>query len=397
MNKKFLIIPSWYPTHKHPIRGSFFREQGQFLNEPGQRELVVLYGEECSTPFLKLLWIYFLSLIKCTWPIKKDFVIQNPDSYGFIIPKNRRIPDKYQINLACRLYKKSFKSLQALGFTPDLIHAQSGMDAGIYAHLLSEKYDIPFVILEEQVFVFHYYSRYKARLVLKAFEAAHKTAAASYDERRQVMMNQPECNPEVIWNLVDESRYVIDLSKRKQKFTVITILNSLPIKGAIDFLEAMKLLKQSDPEIEFIMIGKGADENSADPDENLFVRKSRELGVFEMGLFLPFVPRENISKILNKAHLFVSPTIQEPHGIAVREAMMCGLPIVSTANGGVEDSITPETGIVVAVRQPREMADAILNIRNHYSDYSPEKIRELAVKQCGRETFKKSMKEFYKL
>jgi glycosyltransferase involved in cell wall biosynthesis len=307
------------------------------------------------------------------------------------------VPDILQINLEKRLFWKAYQSLIGIGWKPELIHAQSGMDAGIYAHHISKQTEIPFVIIEHQVFVFHYYSKQRSTLIMDAFQAAKKTAAVSFDERRQVLMNQPNCNPEVIWNLVDEDRYAIDLVKRRKSFTVITILNSLPIKGAVDFLEAMALVCQSEPSIKFIMIGKGSDEKSIIQNKNLFIRKSKELGIYERGEFLPFVPREEISDILNQAHVFVSPSIQEPHGIAVREAMMCGLPVVSTANGGGEDSITLETGVVVLVRNPQKMADAIIQIKNKYGFYNPSFIRDLAIMQCGRKTFSKAMEAFYQL
>ncbi|NVK53922.1 MAG: glycosyltransferase [Flavobacteriaceae bacterium] len=390
-----LVIPSWYPTPERPLHGSFFQEQAQFLNGKEGIEIRVLYGKKKSYPLFQWIWVYLISFFKKSWVISGELVQQDPPALGFPFPANRRIPDFLQIDLERRLFWKAYQSLIRSGWKPDLIHAQSGMDAGIYAHYISSLTKIPFVILEHQVFVFHYYSKQRATLVMDAFKAAKKTAAVSYDERRQVMMNQPACNPEVIWNLVNEDNYKIDLEKRNKIFTVVTILNSLPIKGAVEFLEAMAIVICRDPSVRFIMVGKGADENSIHPAENLFVRKSRELEIFDHGEFLPFVPREKISDVLNQAHIFVSSTIQEPHGIAVREAMMCGLPVVSTANGGVEDSIQAQTGLVVPVRDAKAMADAILQLKENYQGYSPENIRAVAVEQCGRLIFKSKMIDFY--
>ncbi|UCS91994.1 glycosyltransferase [Echinicola marina] len=397
LDKKCLIIPSWYPTLNNPLKGSFFREQAAFLSHHKDIDIKVLYGLKQSTPLLKLLWIYFLSFIKSNLEIDRQFLPQNPIAYGFIIPDNRRVPDRFRIQLARYFYRKAYDSYVKINGIPDLIHAQSGMDASIYAHELSKINNIPFVIIEHQVFVFHYYSRLRAKLILDAFKAATKIATVSYDERRQVLMNQPECNPEVIWNLVDETKYEIDLSRRNRKFTIITILNSLPIKGAITFLEAIKEVVKMNHDVEFIMIGKGGDLDSKNAEHNMFITKSKELGIYEKGTFLPFVERSKISDVLNRAHVFVSPTIQEPHGIAVREAMMCGLPVVTTANGGVEDSITHETGLVVPVKNPQSLAEAIIKIKNKEVLINPQKIRNLAVFQCGRETFFKSMKSFYQV
>lgn len=391
-----LVIPSWYPTPERPLHGSFFREQAKFLHGNKELEIKVLYGEKTSYSLFRWIWVYLISFFKNYLQLSGEFVKQEPPAFGFKFPANRRIPDFLQIDLEQRLFWKAYQSLISSGWKPDLIQAQSGMDAGIYAHYISSLTKISFVILEHQVFVFHYYSKQRATLIMDAFKAAKKTAAVSYDERRQVMMNQPACNPEVIWNLVNEDNYKIDLEKRNKVFTVITILNSLPIKGAVEFLEAMAIVIRRDPSVRFIMVGKGADENSIHPAENLFVRKSRELEIFEHGEFLPFVHREKISDVLNQAHIFASPTIQEPHGIAVREAMMCGLPVVSTANGGVEDSIKAQTGLVVPVRDAKAMADAILQVKLNYSKYNPKKIRELAIEQCGKNSFEKKMINFYR-
>ncbi len=392
---KILIIPSWYPTPNKPLDGSFFREQAEFLHKEGVAEIKVLYGDEQSTPFFKLILIYALSFFKRKLSIHQNLVVQSPMAFGFIIPKNRRLPEKYKVKLARKLYINAYRTFVEENWNPDLIHAQSGMDAGIYTHDIYKSAGIPFVIIEHQVFVFHYYSRFRAKLVVQAFEAAKKTAAVSFDERRQVLMNQTECNPEVIWNFVNEMRYQIQLEKRNKEFTIITILNSLPIKGAETFIEAILKLSKITKDFKFIMVGKGADEKSKDASSNLFVKKSKELAVYEYGSFIPFLKREKISDILNKAHVFVSPTIQEPHGIAVREAMMCGLPIISTANGGVEDSISVDTGLIVPVKSPQALANAIFQVKTNYASYDPNIIRNTAVDQCGRETFLKSMSDFY--
>jgi len=40
------------------------------------------------------------------------------------------------------------------------------------------------------------------------------------------------------------------------------------------------------------MIGKGADEKSKDTASNAFVRKSKELGIYDFGVFIPIVERD---------------------------------------------------------------------------------------------------------
>lgn len=390
MVKKILIIPSWYPTPANPLRGSFFREQAEFLNQSNVGQLVVLFGDEASTSFLKFIWIYFLSLVRENWPISQNIVLQQPKAYGFIIPKNRRVPDKYRIKLAIRLYQKAFLSLQSLGIQPDLIHAQSGMDAGIYAHAISKKHSIPFVIIEHQVFVFHHYSRRKAKMVLDALKTASKVAAVSQDQRRQILMNQPDCNPEVIPNLLDESKFEIVKKGKTDKFKIVTMMYANSIKGYETFFEAMSILKTESLDFEFTVIGNGHADG-----RDLFGELIESFQLESVGKIIPKVNREKIPSLLASADLYVCSSVYETFGIAPREAMLCGVPVVSTSNGGVDDCISKETGLIIPVGDSKLMAKAILKIEKEQNKFSSTEIRESVIKQDGREAYIRSMKKFY--
>lgn len=388
--KRILVIPSWYPTPANQLRGSYFREQGEFLNQSQVGKMVVLFGAESSTSFWKFFWIYFLSLVKKRWDISPDLVLQHPESYGFIIPKNRRVPDKYRVQLAVRIYQKAFLTLQSLGLQPDLIHAQSGMDAGIYAHAISKKHSIPFVIIEHQVFVFHHYSRRKAKMVLDAFKAASKVAAVSQDQRRQILMNQPDCNPEIIPNLLDESKFGIVKKEKSNKFKIITVMYANTIKGFETFFEAMSILKKESLDFEFTVIGNGHADG-----RDLFGELMESYQLESVGKIIPKVIREEIPSLLASADLYVCSSEYETFGIAPREAMLCGVPVVSTANGGVEDCICSKTGLLVPIKNPAELKLALEKVIKREFDFDPKIIREIAIRQFGKKTFSVNMIKFY--
>ncbi len=388
--KKILVIPSWYPTPKNPLRGTYFREQAKFLHQSDVGQMVLLFGVEASSALLKFIWIYLLSLVKKRWPISKDLVLQNPEAYGFVIPKNRRIPDKYRVKLGVRLYQKAFLTLQSLGIQPDLIHAQSGMDAGIYAHAIAKKHNIPFVIIEHQVFIFHHYSREKAKMVLDAFKAAAKVAAVSQDQRRQILMNQPDCNPEVIPNLLDESKFAIVKKETSDKFRIITVSYANSIKGFETFFEAMSHLSKKSRDFDFTVIGNGLADG-----KDLFGQLMQKYQLEGVGKIIPKVIREDIPVLLASADLYVCSSIYETFGIAPREAMLCGIPVVTTANGGVEDCITQKTGLIVSIQNSMELSCAIIRILNKELNFDSNTIHDLAVNQFGKKSFFNKMNKFY--
>lgn len=59
--------------------------------------------------------------------------------------------------------------------------------------------------------------------------------------------------------------------------------------------------------------------------------------------------------------LLLFPSIEDGFALVVAEALACGVPVITTTNTGASDLIQPgENGEVVAIRDPRALADAAL-------------------------------------
>lgn len=388
MSRRILVIPSWYPTTKRPLNGSFFQEQARFLQENAEVDIQVLYGEKRSRPLLVWFWMLIQSWLKPSWPVSKENVPQNPTALCFEVPANRRVPDGLQITLERRLFWKAYSSLVRTGWKPELIHAQSGMDAGIFSQYISQKTKIPFVVVEHQVVVFHSYSRKRARLVLNSYKNAQKLGAVSHAQRRNMLMHEFACSPVVVPNLVDETRFSLSERPATDTFQILTIMYPHPVKGFKTFFQAMEKLKGNGANFKFTIIGKG---------DSLFEDEIRNLKLSDHGQLIEKIGRKDIPTLFSKFHVYVCSSDFETFGIAPREAMMCGLPVVTTANGGVEDSIRPETGIVVPVRDPVALAKAIMKVKEDFHTYNPANIRNRVVQECGKSVFLEKMKHFYDL
>jgi len=107
-------------------------------------------------------------------------------------------------------------------------------------------------------------------------------------------------------------------------------------KGLSSLLESLRFLKSEN--IILIVTGKG--------DEQYYRREAERLGVDNLVRFAGF--RRDIYKFYASADIFVLPTIYEPFGMVVTEAMASGLPVVISRQAGASELIAEgEDGVLI--------------------------------------------------
>jgi glycosyltransferase involved in cell wall biosynthesis len=60
--------------------------------------------------------------------------------------------------------------------------------------------------------------------------------------------------------------------------------------------------------------------------------------------------------------VYCLPSIGEPFGMTVLEAMACGLPVVGTRAGGIPDLLSAQGGRLVPPRDPVALATALIEV-----------------------------------
>jgi glycosyltransferase involved in cell wall biosynthesis len=97
----------------------------------------------------------------------------------------------------------------------------------------------------------------------------------------------------------------------------------------------------------------------------------RDLGLSDAVEFVG--EREDIPEAMARADAVLVPSIEEPFGRTVAEAMAVGTPVVATTVGGPAEVIdNGTTGLLVPPAEPAAWSDAIRSIMEH-----PEKAREM--------------------
>lgn len=113
-----------------------------------------------------------------------------------------------------------------------------------------------------------------------------------------------------------------------QPRTIIATSQLNPDKGHADMLHALKRLHDAGTLFRCIIVGTGSIENE-------LKQLSVELGLSDVVEFTGFV--NDVQEYLAEADIFVLPTVCEPLGIALEEAMANGLVPVARRAGGVPE------------------------------------------------------------
>ncbi len=138
----------------------------------------------------------------------------------------------------------------------------------------------------------------------------------------------------VIYNAVDHGSWAgpeVNAAFPGQK--VILFMGRLTIqKGPDFFLKAAKKALSKNPNLRFVLGGTG------DMMPQL-IREAIHLGISDKVMFLGYVPDSELARLYAAADVFVLPSVSEPFGITVLEAIASGTPAIISRQSGVREVV----------------------------------------------------------
>jgi len=140
----------------------------------------------------------------------------------------------------------------------------------------------------------------------------------------------------------------------------ITIVGRLtPWKGHRELLRAFAQVAREEPRARLLVVGEVA--FWEDTYEAELRSLAEELGVASLVQWLGF--RSDVPDILAATDIFALPSIDEPFGRAVVEAMAVELPAIGTRSGGVPEIVVEgETGLLVPPGDHQALAGALVRL-----------------------------------
>lgn len=175
-----------------------------------------------------------------------------------------------------------------------------------------------------------------------------------------------KCN-ECLRNSFYENEWNIENIERESIFISQA---SYPIKGFHIFLDALKIVKNVIPNVKVYVAGgfnPFVNNKKAKLLESSYSKIIREK-ILEFNLkenieFVGSLSEKEMCEKMLKSHVFVSPSTIENSPNSVGEAMLIGLPVISSFVGGVSSMIENEkSGLLYQSNQPNVLANYIIEL-----------------------------------
>jgi glycosyltransferase involved in cell wall biosynthesis len=387
---KVLVLPSFFPTSDQPWRGIFFVEQAALASEQFD---VRMLNIECARVARRrpTEWLgqFFL-------PRTADVLTE--DNVDGVHICRTSLPlallnESYYFSAWRSALLRSFRKFCALGWVPDLIHAHCAIEAGVAALELQKAVHIPYVITEHQHIIFDYFTNSQWRHAKQVYEDAQRIAVTSEFEKRMLAMNGVSCQPLVVGNLVDETKFPLKANVQSaQTFSILFVGVASPLKDFATFFGALTILQQQGVSFRATVVAPPF----AGANAGAFPDRTIRLGLSERVIYQQHASRAEIATLIHAADVFVSTSVAETFGIAICEALMCGCPVVVTDSGGVCDFVREaENGYVVPIRNSEAVAARILDVIAGKLAMNAAEIRESVRTKFGRDAFLTSISRLY--
>ncbi|TDQ38681.1 glycosyltransferase [Aureibacillus halotolerans] len=354
-----LIVPSWYPTERQPIGGSFFQAQAQALAKHGIK-VTVAYPEIRSLKEWRT-----AGQVGRTKTDQDGVTTYRSIAYRWRLWKQQPPRELYRRELE-RLYDQ----IEAEEGVPDLIHAHASFWGGWAAGMLANIHQLPFVLTEHASSVGQQRLTSEQANVLPAIVEQANAVLAVGGGLAATIKETTGRSPVVVPNIVDTEQFNITQSRQQQNepFQFFSCALLTKGKGMHELLTAFASAHKNSA-ARLVIGGDG-------PEKASLIKLAQSLQIDEQVTFLGMLSRSDVIRSMQACDAFVLASHYETFGVVYIEAMACGKPVIATACGGPDAFVTKDNGLQVPVGDVAALSNALRKLASTIDTYSPQRIRE---------------------
>lgn len=176
---------------------------------------------------------------------------------------------------------------------------------------------------------------------------------------------------------IHSEEFALPTSPPRQKNQIIILGRLVKQKGHAYLLDALTSVRRVVPDVQLLIVGEGVLRPRLE-------QKVRALGLEECVHFCGRVPQAEKVRLLWQSSLFVMPSLQEGFGLALLEAMACGLPVVAFDLPVFHELMDEQCGHFVPRLDSLALAQAMIELlkdereRGRMSAHNIEHVRQFS-------------------
>jgi len=191
----------------------------------------------------------------------------------------------------------------------------------------------------------------RATFVVTKSEHLRQRAIQMGIDARKVRTIRNGCNP-AVFHLANRSAARAHLAVDDNAELVLFVGRLDAAKGIGELLEAFASLASRRPNLRLTYVGDG-------PGSDHLRSKAKHLGLEDRITLIGACLSERVAQWLAAANVLALPSYNEGYPNVVIEALSCGRPVIATNVGGILELVNENSGILIAPRNSRALAEAI--------------------------------------
>jgi len=354
---KLLLVTNLFPNSLEPNRGIF--------NYHIMKELQTLCDITVIAPTPWFPRTKLLIKPLASW-YRKSQIPKQDRIYGFDVyhPRYIVVPKilgfLHGVSLYFPLKRLIEKLLEKQSF--DLINVHWIFPDGVAAVRIARKLNLPILVTSHGTDI-NVYSDYRLRRIQirDALQKSNSISVVSPELKRKIVaLGISEQKVHIIPNGVDLDQFTFmdQTSCRRQlglpldARVILFVGNLEPVKGLEYFLEAIAQIYNLHKDMFVAIVGDGSMYQT-------LIHKTHILNLTNLVTFFGAKPHNEIPLWMNACDLFCLPSLNEGWPCVIMEALACGKPVVASNVGGIPELVNNINGILVAPKEPMELAKAI--------------------------------------
>lgn len=161
------------------------------------------------------------------------------------------------------------------------------------------------------------------------------------------------------------------------------------VKGVDVLLRAFARLAGHRAEATLELVGEG-------PQTRELEELASDLGIGERVRFVGALGAAAVAEALRRSHVFVAGSRSETLGVAVAEALCCGLPVAATNVGGVPELVGADDGVLAPPENAEALAEAIETSVSGYARFDRAAIAARARSRFSLEAVGRTWDQIYR-